>query len=226
LKKTPQKQNDPPQKKLPAAALEERRRISRELHDRALQMLSSVKLRAEICRRELMHNPPALEKELQTIEETTEKAITEIRNLLVETQSRRDLKAGSLERRLKEELDIFRARTGFKLEFACAIRVRHLPYAIEREIYFTLREGILNAVRHARATELHLRLTQSSMGYEVTLRDNGVGFSMSSAEGSGHYGLRGMRERIQKIGGELRIETAPGKGTEISMAIPFPKKES
>ena len=189
-------------------------------------MLSSVRLRAEICRRELMHNPPALEKELETIEETTEKAIIEIRNLLAETQSRHDLKAGSLERRLKEELDIFGARTGFKLEFACAIRVRHLPYEIERELYFTLREGILNAVRHARATELHLKLTQSSTGYEATLRDNGTGFDMSSAEGSGHYGLRGMRERIQKIGGELTIETAPGKGTQISIAVPFRQKKS
>jgi two-component system sensor histidine kinase DegS len=218
------KKADPPPKKLPAAALEERRRISRELHDRALQMLSTVRLRAEICRRELMHNPPALEKELQTIEETTEKAITEIRNLLAETQSWRDLKAGSLERRLKEELDIFRARTGFKLEFVCAIRVRHLPYDMERELYFTLREGILNAVRHARATELHLRLTQDSTGYEATLRDNGVGFSLSSAEGSGHYGLKGMRERIQKIGGELTVDTAPGEGTEISIAVPFRQK--
>lgn len=218
------KKDDPPQKSLPRAALEERRRISRELHDRALQMLSTVRLRAEICRRELMHNPLALEKELQIIEETTEKTITEIRNLLVETQNWRDLKAGSLERRLKEELDIFRARTGFKLEFACSIRVRHLPYYIERELYFTLREGILNAVRHARATELNLRLTQSSTGYEAKLRDNGVGFSLSSAEGSGHYGLKGMRERIQKIGGELMIDTAPGNGTEISIAIPLRQK--
>jgi len=217
---------DPPEKRPPAAALQERRRISRELHDRALQMLSSVRLRAEICRRELMHNPPALEKELETIEETTEKAITEIRNLLAETQSRHDLKAGSLERRLKEELDIFGARTGFKLEFACNIRVRHLPYDIERELYFTLREGILNAVRHARATELHLKLTQSSAGYEATLRDNGAGFDLSSAEGSGHYGLSGMRERIQKIGGELTIETAPGKGTAISITVPFRQKRS
>jgi len=216
--------DDPPSRKLPPAALEERRRISRELHDRALQMLSTVRLRAEMCRRELLDNPAALERELQTIEETTEKAITEIRNLLAETQTWRDLKAGSLERRLKEELDIFRARTGFKLEFSCAIKVRHLPYAIERELYFTLREGILNAVRHARATELRLRLTQTSTGYEAKLQDNGVGFNLLSAEGSGHYGLKGMRERIKKIGGELTIDTAPGKGTEISIAIPFRQK--
>src|SRR5215469_10940592 len=97
--------------------------------------------------------------------------------------------------------------------------MRRLPYDMERELYFTLREVILNAVRHARATELHLRLTQSSTGYQATLRDNGVGFSLYSAEGSGHYGLKGMRERIRKIGGELTIATAPGEGTEISIAF-------
>jgi signal transduction histidine kinase len=102
--------------------------------------------------------------------------------------------------------------------------VRHLPYDIERELYFTLREGILNAVRHARATELHLSLTQSSSAYEAKLRDNGVGFSLHSAEGSGHYGLKGMRERIHKIGGELTIDSAPGKGTEISITIPLRQK--
>ena len=189
-------------------------------------MLSSVRLRAEMCRRELMKNPAALEKELQTIEQTTERAITEIRNLLTENQSRRDLKAGSLERRLKEELDIFRARTGFKLDFQCAISARNLPYEIERELYFTLREGILNAVRHARATELDLNLAQNDAGYEAVLRDNGVGFDLASTEGSNHYGLKGMRERIHKLGGELAIRSAPGEGTEISIAIPPPAKKS
>jgi len=189
-------------------------------------MLSSVRLRAEICRRDLLKNPEELEKELQTIEQTTEKAIIEIRNLLTETQSRSDLKAGSLERRLKEELDIFSARTGFKLDFHCSIAARNLPYAIERELYFTLREGILNAVRHARATELHLDLVETNEGCEGTLSDNGEGFDLASVERSGHYGVRGMRERIQKVGGELTIETAPGKGTQISIAIPFRRNKS
>jgi signal transduction histidine kinase len=226
LKNKQLKKINSPQKYPPAAALEERRRISRELHDRALQMLSSVRLRAEMCRRELLGNPSQLEKELQTIEQTTEKAITEIRSLLAETQSRFDLKAGSLERRLKEELDIFSARTGFKLDFHCAITARNLPYEVEKELYFTLREGILNAVRHARATELRLDLNQTSAGCEATLRDNGLGFDLSSAEGGGHYGLRSMRERIRKIGGELTIQTAPGKGTQISIVIPFGRKRA
>ena len=140
------------------AVVEERQRISRELHDRALQLLSGVRLRAEICRRQLLNNPPRLEIELQHIEESIDKAITEIRNLLTENQAGDELLAGSLERRLKDELNIFRARTGFKLDFRCTIGAHNLPPVIERELYFALREGVLNAVRYSRASEFHLSL--------------------------------------------------------------------
>ena len=226
MKKKQPKKVDYRKEAATAATLEERRRISRELHDRVLQLLSSVRLRAEVCRRDLLGDPKALETELQTIENTTDNAITEIRNLLAETQSAVELKAGSLERRLKKELGIFRARTGFKLDFQCAISARNLPYEIERELYFALREGVLNAVRHSRATELHLSLSQSGTGYEAILRDNGVGFDVAAAQGPNHYGLKGMRERIHKIGGRLTIQTTPGKGTQIAITIPNRQKPS
>jgi two-component system, NarL family, sensor histidine kinase DegS len=202
------------------AALKERQRIARELHDRVLQLLSSVKLRAEVCRTELLGSPASLGRELETIEREIDTAITEIRNLLAESHNTAELEAGTLERRLKAELEIFRARTGFNLDFACSVSARNLPYAIEKEIYFTLREAVLTAVRHSRASELHLSLSQTPTGVAATLRDNGVGFDVSSVEGHTHYGLRGMKERINKIGGRLTIDTAPGKGTEISIAIP------
>ena len=203
------------------AIAEERKRISRELHDRALQLLSGVRLRAETCRRQLLDNPPRLEIELQHIEESIDKAITEIRNLLAENQAGEVLVAGSLERRLKEELNIFRARAGFKLDFRCTIGAQNLPPAIERELYFTLREGVLNAVRYSRASELHLRLAQTHQGYEAHLNDNGIGFDVSAIEGTSHYGLKGMTERIHKLGGEFTLNSAPGKGTQIEILIPF-----
>lgn len=203
------------------AATEERQRISRELHDRVLQLLSSARLRAESSRRQLLDDRGALENELQAIEDNIDRAITEIRNLLTENQNLEELQAGSLERRLKQELEIFRARTGFKLDFRCAIGVRNLPPVIERELYFTLREGILNAVRHSRATELHLKLATTPEGCEASLRDNGVGFDKDLSDSTSHYGLKGMRERILKIGGRMTVKTAPGKGTEIKITVPF-----
>ena len=210
-----------PEDQRPDAVAAERQRIARELHDRVLQLLSGARLRAETARRQLLDDRAALETELRTVEESIDKAITEIRNLLTESQSEEEVQAGSLERRLKQELEIFCARTGFKLDFRCAVGVQNLPLAIERELYFSLREGILNAVRHSRATELHLALTKTPQAFQATLRDNGVGFDPASIRGGSHYGLKGMKERIRKIGGELTIETAPGQGTEIQITIPF-----
>ena len=202
-----------------AAAREERRRIFRELHDRALQLLSSVRLRAEVCRREFIRDPTALEKELLIIEENTELAVAEIRRLLSESQAETDLVAGTLERRLREEMEIFRSRSGLQLTFHCAIDSHSLPYSVERELYFTLREGVINAVRHSRATELRLSLSHNNGECRASLEDNGTGFDLASTEGGSHYGLRIMRERIEKLGGQFAIDTAPGKGTRISMSI-------
>ena len=142
-----------------AAVQEERRRISRELHDRVLQLLTTIQLRSEICMNELINKPEQLERELKTIAEASHKAATEIRSLLLEKQVIH-LAAGSLERRLKDEMEIFRARTGLKLKFECAIDAHNLPYEVEQELYFALREGIINAIRHSRATELNLSLAQ------------------------------------------------------------------
>jgi signal transduction histidine kinase len=203
------------------ALARERQRISRELHDRALQILSSVRLRTEVCRDQFVAKPESLRRELEIIEKDIDTVILEMRNILTETQERKELEAGSLERRLKAELEIFRARTGFSLDFRCTIHARDLPEEIERELYFTLREGVLNAVRHARASQLTLALSRDASSCNARLIDNGVGFDISTAEGGNHYGLRGMRERMKRIGGELTVDSAPGAGTRLLIRIPL-----
>ncbi len=210
-----------PNEAIQAAVLEERHRISRELHDRVLQLLSTARLRVERCARQLSEGADGLKAELENVEVNLDRVVTEIRNLLSENQLDDQLQAGSLERRLRDELEIFSARTGFKVDFQCAIGAHNLPMAIEREIYFTLREGVLNAIRHSRATEMRLSLTQTRTTCEAQLRDNGVGFTVTAADGSSHYGIRGMRERIRKIGGEISFQSAPGKGTEIHITVPL-----
>ncbi|MET0644079.1 MAG: sensor histidine kinase [Candidatus Binatia bacterium] len=203
-----------------AAHHEQRPRLTPALHDRVLQLLTTIQLRSEICLNELISKPEQLERELKTIAEASHKAATEIRSLLLEKQVIY-LAAGTLERRLKDEMEIFRARTGLKLKFECAIDAHNLPYDVEQELYFALREGIINAIRHSRATELNLSLAQNQNACCVDLRDNGVGFDKSSVAGGGGFGLKGMRERIEKVGGHLAIETAPGKGTCISIEVPL-----
>lgn len=205
-----------------AAVFEERLRLSRDLHDRALQMLSSARMRLDSCHHHLKGDPAALERELTIIEANLDHAITEIRNILAENQTAEPMQAGSLERRLKEELNIFSARSGCQINLHCSVNAHDLPIAIEKELYFTLREGVLNAVRHARASEIHLSLTRGQSAYRATLSDNGIGFVADAIDGSNHYGLKGMKERIEKLSGTLDVDSAPGKGTRINIQIPFP----
>jgi signal transduction histidine kinase len=202
------------------AVLQERRRISRELHDRVLQLLSSVRLRAEVCRLELINDRGALEKELETIEKTADKSIAEIRRLIADDATDTELVAGTLERRLREETEIFRARAGINLEFVCTIRAHSLPDTAERELYFALREGIINVIRHARASELKLSLSQEGEVCRATLTDNGAGFDLSAVDSGSHYGLRIIKERIETVGGRVNIVTAPGQGTRLSIEVP------
>ena len=207
-----------------AAVVEERLRLSRELHDRALQLLTSARMRLDSCHQYLKSDPAALEKELSTVEDHLDRAVTEIRNLLAENRIDEQMQAGTLERRLKEELSIFSARSGFQIELQCTVDTHDLPIDIEKELYFTLREGVLNAVRHARASEIRLSLARSPSGFRAMLSDNGVGFVVDATEGRSHYGLKGMKERVEKLGGTIAIESAPGKGTKIDIAIPYSTK--
>lgn len=205
-----------------AAVLDERLRLSRELHDRALQLLTSARMRLDGCHHQLRHDPTVLEKEMLLIEDNLDRAITEIRNILAENQTGETMQAGSLERRLKEELNIFSSRSGFHIDLHCAVDARDMPIAIEKELYFTLREGVLNAVRHARATEIRLSVGRGPAGYRAQLSDNGVGFTPAATAGGNHYGLKGMKERVGNLGGTLDLESAPGAGTKITIAIPYP----
>lgn len=167
-----------------------------------------------------MNRPEVLEKELATIEQTTERAVAEIRRLLADDRTASEIVAGSLERRLREEMEIFRSRSGMKLEFRCAVRAHVLPLEVERELYFALREGLINAVRHSRASELILTLAQEGLSCKASLTDNGSGFDLASINSDTHYGLRILRERIERVGGNLKIDTAEGQGTRISIDIP------
>jgi len=81
---------------------------------------------------------------------------------------------------------------------------------------------VLNSVRHARASEIRLSLWRSQSGYRASLTAHGVRFVVAGHEGGNHYGLKGMKQRVQKLGGTLAIDSAPGTGTRIEIAIPLP----
>ena len=97
---------------------------------------------------------------------------------------------------------------------------RRLPLAIEEEIYRIAQEGLNNVVKHAQSQQVRISLRYNEKTVCLELEDDGVVFDLEAAKRNGGIGLRGMEERVRQMGGELKIESAPGKGTRLQVMIP------
>lgn len=83
-------------------------------------------------------------------------------------------------------------------------------------------EAVTNAIRHAQARAIEVELNRARDAIQVAVRDDGRGFLVAQADGDGGFGLRGMRQRAARIGAELTVRSAPGRGTEVRLIIPAP----
>ena len=202
------------------ATLEERRRIARELHDGLLQSLATHLLRLETCRKHFLESPEDLNRELQSIEADTRDSMKLIRRFLAskETQS---FPPGMLLEYLKGDLRFLRDGLGMQVVLQTEPEDLNVPETIEHDLYFVLREGLMNITRHAQASRADLILSQTETEIRGFLKDDGIGFEPIDA-GNGHgLGLTSMRERIEKLRGELDIQSSPGKGVRISFVLPL-----
>lgn len=98
---------------------------------------------------------------------------------------------------------------------------RRLPIRIEEEMYRIAQEGLNNIVKHAEATEVQIKLKYDENTVLLEMIDDGKGFDPAVAHRSGGFGLQGIQERVKQLGGTLKIESSPLKGTHLSARIPL-----
>ena len=207
-----------------AATQEERRRITRELHDRLLQVLASLTLRLEACRKHLSKSSKELASELELMEETTRSSMEEIRRFLAGKDSQA-LVPGTLTEKLIEEVKFLRDGMGLRVVLESDPEDLSLSPELEREIYYVLREGLMNVARHSQASRAEVYLKEMENEIQGSLKDDGVGFDLAQVKNGNRFGLVTMKERIKKLGGSLSIETSPGKGTRIFFTAPIKARE-
>jgi len=190
------------------AALAERERIGRDLHDLLGHTLSLVALKSELAGKLVQRDPAAARRELDEVSRVAREALTQVRSAVTGIRAA-GLGAELASARLLLEAD------AVQLQYALAPVT--LPADIETVLALTVREAVTNIQRHARAR--HAEITLSSTPREVTLciRDDGRGGAIAPGNG-----LSGMRERIEALGGRLRIDSAPG-GTRVEACLPLPK---
>jgi PAS domain S-box-containing protein len=200
------------------AALEERQRLARELHDSVSQALYGIALGAKAAREWLDDDPAEAAEPLDYILTLAEAGITEMRALIFE------LRPESLEREgviaaLEKQAAALEARHGIEVE-ADLCNEPETPLETKEALYRIAQEALHNIVKHARADSVEIKMESDSGRVILEISDDGVGFDANS-EFPGHLGLRSMRERVSRLGGTLKMESAPGKGTRICTRIPI-----
>ncbi len=201
-----------------AAVLEERQRLARELHDSVTQSLYGISLYAEAAARALADGElDPLRNTLHEIRETTQEALGEMRLLLF------DLRPPLLEEQgladaLHSRLRSVETRSGLVAELH-AENAERLSAAMEQELYRLAQEALNNVLKHAHAARVEVRLNIAGDRATLEIVDDGVGFEPGLRGGNG-FGLAGMRERAERLGGTLRVESAPGAGTRVHVEIP------
>ena len=198
---------------------EERRRIARELHDDVGQRLTALKMQLEMLAPDA---PRALRPGI-------DEAVALAGGVLDDTRSlSRDLRPALLDEAglvpaIGALLESQARAAGFSASVDAEPGLR-LTHGVEIATYRVLQEAIANIVQHARARHVHFSAGASGQTLEMTLSDDGVGFDVpdtrASAASDGHIGLLSMWERLAMVGGECRVESAPGLGTTIRLAIP------
>jgi signal transduction histidine kinase len=201
-----------------AAVLEERQRLARELHDSVTQSLYGVALYTEAASRALADGElGAVAANLGEIRETTQEALGEMRLLLYELRPPL-LEEHGLAAALRARLQTVETRAGLEIAFECRGEERLAPDD-EQALFRVALEALNNVLKHAHAHRVQVRLELAADRAVLELADDGVGFAPTQADGGG-FGLPGMRERAEALGGTLQIESSPGTGTRVRVEVP------
>jgi signal transduction histidine kinase len=195
-----------------AAAIAERDRIARELHDAVTQTLFSASSIAEATPHIWLKDQALAQQYMENLTVMLRGALAEMRTLLLELRPEA-LREQTLDQLLQILVEATQARTSAPISLVVNGQ-RPLPEDVTITFHRIAQESLNNVVKHAEATEVSITLDCDQNGIVLRVRDNGSGFDPSTIP-AGHLGLSIMAERIEKIGGTLLIDSQPGDGTQI-----------
>jgi signal transduction histidine kinase len=204
------------------ATQQERIRLAADLHDGPVQELTALSYGLERVDRRLETQGPEAARALlgEQKQQLTEVTRT-LRNLLSELRPPA-LDEHGLAGALKLYGDSFAKQANLNVSVDAQVDHRPAP-EVETIVYRVTQEALTNVSKHARARHVWIRLTAVEQAVDLTIRDDGVGFDPAEAARllkDGHYGLAGMRERVELGGGRLELDSRPGAGTTIGVELP------
>jgi PAS domain S-box-containing protein len=199
------------------AASQERAHLARELHDSVTQALFSMGLTLRTLEILLGTDTDAARTKLVELRELQKDALAEMRTLIFELRPS-SLESDGLVQALRTHATAVQRRTGLAI-VVDAEPIDRLPLSAEEALYRIGQEALHNVVKHANASNAAIRITRERDSVLLKVTDDGGGFEPDAVP-RGHLGLIGMRQRVDLVGGELRVESRPGRGTKIEASVP------
>jgi len=206
-----------------SAQEDERKMISRELHDVIAQTLTGINVRLANLKKEAAVNTKGLDRNIARTQRMVEKSVSIVH------QFARELRPAVLDDlglipALHSFMKTFSARTGIRTRLAAFAGVEQLETARRTVLYRVAQEALTNVDRHAQASQAEVRIQRLDGAICMRIKDDGKGFQaerLSHRSRSKRLGLLGMRERLEMVSGNFIVESTPGKGTTIQARVPF-----
>ncbi len=202
--------------------LEERGRLAREIHDTLAQGFVGISSQLDAVALTLNGHVELARKHLELARKMARHSLTEARRSVM------DLRASALEGHdlpaaLSEAAYQWTAGSPVEIQVDVEGENRRLPEETEQHLLRIAQEAVTNAVKHAHASQVRIHLEMANKKLSLRVADNGQGFEQDEAfsEVGGHFGLLGMRERAERLGGELRLHSERGQGTEVAVTVPL-----
>ncbi len=203
-----------------AAVLDERNRIARDLHDTLAQVFSAIGFQVDSAMGVAPQDSPLLKERLKRLRQMLAHARLAARNVIWNLRQG-DQESSSVQSLVAKLEAIAPVYDAARVVVTTSGPPRALPASIENELFHIAQEAVSNAVEHGKAELISLELEVLGSRLDLLIHDNGKGFVTSPSASTPQFGLRGMRERAQRIGAELHMHTEPEVGTEISVSVPL-----
>jgi len=201
---------------------EERKKISRELHDEIAQTLTGINVRLAALKTSATHNTRGLQSKISSAQRMVEKSVDIVHRFARELRPT-VLDDLGLIPALHSFVKGFSKQTGIRIRLTIFAGVEKLDNARRTTLYRVAQEALTNVARHAQASVVDVSIDKLPNGIGMKIKDDGKSFQVErvlQAKKNKRLGLLGMRERVEMVGGSFAVESAPGKGTRISVQIP------
>lgn len=210
--------------KIIAAQEEERKRLSREIHDGPAQMMANVLMRTDLI--EKLYRERGIEQafaELSDLKQTVRNALSEVRRIIYDLRPMALDDLGIIPTLKKYISTTMEYNPGIQITFLSTESDLKLPNDYEVAIFRLIQECLNNAIKHAEPTIIQVKLERASKNINVVVRDNGKGFDTEQLKPNS-FGLIGLQERVDLLKGKMEIKSKIGEGTLVMFQIPYSEK--